>query len=35
MRIRVLSDLHLEFIDWDRPPNYAGVVVLARDIYVA
>jgi hypothetical protein len=32
MRIRVLSDLHLEFFDWVPPPVEADVVVLAGDI---
>lgn len=34
MRIRVLSDLHLEFQDWVPPPAKAEVVVLAGDIHV-
>jgi predicted phosphodiesterase len=34
MRIRVLSDLHLEFQDWNPPPVDADVVVLAGDIDV-
>ena len=34
MRIRVLSDLHLEFQDWTAPPVTADVVVLAGDIHV-
>ncbi len=34
MRIRVLSDLHLEFQDWVPPPAPADVVVLAGDIHV-
>ena len=34
MRIRVLSDLHLEFQDWTPPPAPAEVVVLAGDIHV-
>ncbi len=34
MRIRVLSDLHLEFQDWAPPPAPADVVVLAGDIHV-
>ncbi len=33
MRIRVLSDLHLEFRDWTPPPVMADVVVLAGDIH--
>jgi len=32
MRIRVLSDLHLEFQHWTPPPVSADVVVLAGDI---
>lgn len=36
MKIRVLSDLHLEFInsDWTPPPVEADVVVLAGDIHL-
>ena len=36
MKIRVLSDLHLEFInsDWTPPPVAADVVVLAGDIHL-
>lgn len=34
MRIRVLSDLHLEFKDWSPPKVDADVVVLAGDIHV-
>ena len=34
MRIRVLSDLHLEFADWRPPKVEADVVVLAGDIHV-
>jgi predicted phosphodiesterase len=34
MRIRVLSDLHLEFFDWQPPAARADVVVLAGDIHV-
>jgi len=34
MKIRVLSDLHLEFHDWTPPPAAADVVVLAGDIHV-
>ena len=34
MRIRVLSDLHLEFEDWNPPKADADVVVLAGDIHV-
>jgi predicted phosphodiesterase len=33
MRIRVLSDLHLEFQRWTPPPAPADVVVLAGDIH--
>ena len=34
MKIRILSDLHLEFADWAPPPVSAQVVVLAGDIHV-
>jgi predicted phosphodiesterase len=34
MKIRVLSDLHLEFYDWTPPAAEADVVVLAGDIHV-
>jgi predicted phosphodiesterase len=34
MRIRVLSDLHLEFKDWIPPRVDADVVVLAGDVHV-
>jgi 3',5'-cyclic AMP phosphodiesterase CpdA len=34
MRIRVLSDLHLEFQDWIPPKPDADIVVLAGDIHV-
>jgi predicted phosphodiesterase len=34
MRIRVHSDLHLEFQDWSPPGTEADVVVLAGDIHV-
>jgi predicted phosphodiesterase len=34
MRIRVLSDLHLEFQSWNPPEIAADVVVLAGDIHV-
>ena len=34
MRIRVLSDLHLEFMDWNPPKAGADVVGLAGDIHV-
>jgi len=34
VRIRVLSDLHLEFQDWTPPPVPAELVVLAGDIHV-
>ena len=33
MKIRVLSDLHLEFQDWTPPPVPADLVVLAGDIH--
>lgn len=33
MKIRVLSDLHLEFFDWTPPAVEADVVVLAGDIH--
>lgn len=33
MRIRVLSDLHLEFQDWNPPDAQADIVVLAGDIH--
>lgn len=33
MRIRVLSDLHLEFCDWTPPAADADVIVLAGDIH--
>jgi predicted phosphodiesterase len=33
VRIRVLSDLHLEFQDWTPPPVAADLVVLAGDIH--
>jgi predicted phosphodiesterase len=33
MRIRVLSDLHLEFQRWSPPPVSADVVILAGDIH--
>ena len=33
MRIRLLSDLHLEFADWTPPAVAADVVVLAGDIH--
>ncbi len=33
MRIRVLSDLHLEFQRWNPPPAPADVVVMAGDIH--
>jgi 3',5'-cyclic AMP phosphodiesterase CpdA len=32
VRIRIHSDLHLEFLDWKPPPAQADVVVLAGDI---
>jgi predicted phosphohydrolase len=34
VRIRILSDLHLEFADFRPPPAFADVVVLAGDIHV-
>jgi predicted phosphodiesterase len=34
MKIRVLSDLHLEFLDWVPPKLHADIVVLAGDIHV-
>lgn len=34
MRIRVLSDLHLEFAGWIPPPADADVIVLAGDIHI-
>lgn len=34
MKIRVLSDLHLEFRDWTMPKSGADIVVLAGDIHV-
>jgi predicted phosphodiesterase len=34
MKIRVLSDLHLEFRDWTPPAADADVIVLAGDIHV-
>ncbi len=34
MKIRILSDLHLEFLDWMPPKVSADVVVLAGDIHV-
>ena len=34
MKIRILSDLHLEFFEWTPPPVEADVVVLAGDIHV-
>jgi predicted phosphodiesterase len=34
MKIRVLSDLHLEFLDWVPPYAEADIVVLAGDIHV-
>jgi 3',5'-cyclic AMP phosphodiesterase CpdA len=33
MKLRVLSDLHLEFLDWTPPAVEADVVVLAGDIH--
>jgi len=34
VRIRVLSDLHIEFEDWAPPPVEADVIILAGDIHV-
>ena len=34
MKIRILSDLHLEFQDWIPPESDADIVVLAGDIHV-
>ncbi len=34
MKIRVLSDLHLEFQEWSPPGSEADVIVLAGDIHV-
>ncbi len=34
MKLRVFSDLHLEFQDWHPPPAAADVIVLAGDIHV-
>ncbi len=34
MRLRVLSDLHLEFADWTPPAVAADLVILAGDIHV-
>jgi hypothetical protein len=34
MKIRVLSDLHLEFWDWVPPKSDADIIVLAGDIHV-
>jgi 3',5'-cyclic AMP phosphodiesterase CpdA len=34
MKIRVLSDLHLEFQDWIPPKSDADIIVLAGDIHV-
>ena len=34
MKIRIYSDLHLEFQDWAPPPVPADVVVLAGDIHI-
>lgn len=33
MKIRILSDLHLEFSEWDPPETDSDVVVLAGDIH--
>ncbi|MGH8139227.1 MAG: metallophosphoesterase [Steroidobacteraceae bacterium] len=34
MKIRIHSDLHLEFSDWTPPPADADVIVLAGDIHI-
>jgi Icc-related predicted phosphoesterase len=34
MKVRILSDLHLEFFNWTPPAADADVVVLAGDIHV-
>jgi predicted phosphodiesterase len=34
MKIRILSDLHLEFRHWTPPEADADVIVLAGDIHV-
>jgi predicted phosphodiesterase len=34
MKIRILSDLHLEFQDWVPPESDADIVVLAGDIHI-
>ena len=34
MKIRVFSDLHLEFQDWVPPKSHADIIVLAGDIHV-
>ena len=34
MKLRILSDLHVEFEDFEPPPVDADVVVLAGDIHV-
>lgn len=33
MKMRVLSDLHLEFQDWNPPHAEADIIVLAGDIH--
>ncbi len=33
MRIRVFSDIHLEFADWEPPAADADVVVIAGDLH--
>jgi hypothetical protein len=33
VKVRIHSDLHLEFLDWTPPPVRADVVVLAGDIH--
>ena len=35
MKIRILSDLHLEFADWTPPKGDEDVVVLAGDLPLA
>lgn len=34
MKLRIMSDLHIEFADWTPPPSDADVVVLAGDINI-
>ena len=33
MKMRVLSDLHLEFQDWNPPDVEADIIILAGDIH--